>query len=185
MGTNDNLISVITQDHREVEAVFQELESGEGTPEHRRDLADHVIAELVRHSVAEEEYMYPAAREALEGGDELADHELEEHAEAEKLMKQLDGLDPTDPRFDELLGTLMAEIRHHIEEEESDLLPKLEAACSEEQLRDLGEKVVRAKAMAPTHPHPSAPDKPPANKLLAPGAALVDRMRDALTGRET
>jgi len=185
MGTNDNLISVITEDHREVEAVFQELESGEGTPEHRRDLADHVIAELVRHSVAEEEYMYPAAREALEGGDELADHELEEHAEAEKLMKQLDGLDPTDPRFDELLGTLMAEIRHHIEEEESDLLPKLEAACSEEQLRDLGEKVVRAKAMAPTHPHPSAPDKPPANKLLAPGAALVDRMRDALSGRET
>jgi len=185
MGTNDNLISVITQDHREVEAVFQELESGEGTPEHRRDLADHVIAELVRHSVAEEEYMYPAAREALEGGDELADHELEEHAEAEKLMKQLDGLDPTDPRFDELLGTLMAEIRHHIEEEETDLLPKLEAACSQEQLRDLGEKVVRAKAMAPTHPHPSAPDKPPANKLLAPGAALVDRMRDALTGRET
>ena len=185
MGTNDNLISVITQDHREVEAVFQELESGEGTPEHRRDLADHVIAELVRHSVAEEEYMYPAAREALEGGDELADHELEEHAEAEKLMKQLDGLDPTDPRFDELLGTLMSDIRHHIEEEESDLLPKLEAACSEEQLRDLGEKVVRAKAMAPTHPHPSAPDKPPANKLLAPGAALVDRMRDALSGRET
>jgi hemerythrin superfamily protein len=185
MATTDNLISVITQDHREVEAVFQELESGAGTPEHRRNLADHVIAELVRHSVAEEEYMYPAARDALEGGDELADHELEEHAEAEKLMKKLDGLDPTDPRFDELLGTLMSEIRHHIEEEESDLLPQLQAACSEEQLRDLGAKVVRAKAMAPTHPHPYAPDKPPANKLLAPGAALVDRMRDALTGRET
>jgi hemerythrin-like domain-containing protein len=166
MATTDNLISVITQDHREVEAVFQELESGAGTPEHRRDLADHVIAELVRHSVAEEQYMYPAAREALDGGDELVDHELEEHAEAEKLMKELDGLHPADPRFDELLGTLTSEIRHHIEDEESDLLPKLEA-------------------MAPTHPHPSAPDKPPANKILGPGAALVDRMRDALTGRET
>jgi hypothetical protein len=52
-----------------------------------------VIAELVRHSVAEEEYMYPAARKTLEGGDQLADHELEEHAKAEKLMKELDGLD--------------------------------------------------------------------------------------------
>jgi len=100
-------------------------------------------------------------------------------------MKELDGLDAPDPRFDELLSRLMSEIRHHIEEEESDLLPKLQAACSEEQLRELGEQVVRAKAMAPTHPHPSAPDKPPANKLLAPGAALVDRMRDALTGRQT
>jgi hypothetical protein len=40
-----------------------------------------------------------------------------------------------------------------------------------------------AKKMAPTRPHPAAPDTPPANKLLAPGAGLVDRLRDALTGR--
>jgi hemerythrin superfamily protein len=71
--TND-LISIIKQDHREVEEAFLELEKGEGTPEHRRDLTDHVIAELVRHSVAEEMYMYPAAREHLQNGDELADH---------------------------------------------------------------------------------------------------------------
>jgi hypothetical protein len=129
--------------------------------------------------------MYPAAREALPDGDKVADHELEEHAEAEKVMKQLDGLDPTDPRFDELVGTLMSDIRHHIAEEESDLLPKLQEACSTEQLRDLGEKVTRAKKMAPTRPHPSAPDTPPANKILGPGTALVDRMRDALSGRTT
>jgi hemerythrin superfamily protein len=185
MASSKDLIDVITHDHREVEAVFKELESGRGTPAHRRDLVDHVIAELVRHSVAEEQYMYPAAREVLPDGDELADHELEEHAEAEKVLKQLDGLDPTDPKFDEVLRTLMADIRHHIEEEESDLLPKLQAACSADQLRDLGEKVTRAKQMAPTRPHPSSPDEPPANKILAPGTALVDRMRDALSGRET
>ncbi|MQA02628.1 MAG: hypothetical protein GEV07_07875 [Streptosporangiales bacterium] len=34
---------------------------------------------------------------------------------------------------------------------------------------------------APTRPHPSAPDSPPANKLLAPPTGLVDRVRDALT----
>jgi hypothetical protein len=43
--------------------------------------------------------------------------------------------------------------------------------------------VRRAKKMAPTRPHPSAPDTPPANKLLAPGTGLVDRLRDALSGR--
>ncbi len=182
--TND-LISIIKQDHREVEEAFLELEKGEGTPEHRRDLTDHVIAELVRHSVAEEMYMYPAAREHLQNGDELADHELEEHAEAEKVMKQLDGLDPKEPKFDDLLSTLMEDIRHHIEEEEGDLLPKLQEACSADQLRDLGQKVLDAKAMAPTRPHPMAPDTPPANKILGPGAGLVDRMRDALSGRET
>jgi hemerythrin superfamily protein len=180
-----DLVSVIVSDHREVEGIFKELESKQGSPQHRRDLADHVIAELVRHSVAEEQYMYPAAREALADGDEVVDHELEEHAEAEKVMKELDGLDADDPDFDRLLTTLIEDIRHHIEDEETDLLPKLQEACTSEQLEDLGEKVLRAKAMAPTRPHPAAPDKPPANKLLGPGAALVDRMRDALSGRAT
>src|SRR3954467_8832763 len=41
-----------------------------------------------------------------------------------------------------------------------------------------------AKKTAPTRPHPSAPDKPPANKLLAPGGGLVDRVRHALSGRQ-
>jgi hemerythrin superfamily protein len=185
MTTTDrhDLISVIVTDHREVEQIFQELESRQGTPEHRRDLADHVITELVRHSVAEEQYMYPAARRYLENGDELADHELEEHAEAEQVMKQLEGVPADDPRFDQLLGDLMKDIRHHIKDEEEDLLPKLQQACSAEDLRDLGEKVVNAKKIAPTRPHPAAPDKPPANRILNPGAGLIDRLRDALSSR--
>jgi hypothetical protein len=47
----------------------------------------------------------------------------------------------------------------------------------------LGDQVRRAKKTAPTPPHPSAPDTPPTNKLLAPGAGMVDCLRDALTGR--
>jgi hypothetical protein len=80
---------------------------------------------------------------------------------------------------------LMEDIRHHIEDEEGDLLPKLRQACSEADLQELGEKFENAKKMAPTRPHPAAPDRPPANKILGPGAGLIDRMRDALTGRNT
>lgn len=182
-GKND-LVSVVVADHRAVESVFKELESHSGSPEHRRNLADHVIAELVRHSVAEEEHMYPAVRKSLENGGTIADHEIEEHSEAERLMKDLEGVDPTDARFDELLGKLMKAIRHHVQEEESDLLPKLQSVCSEQELRDLGEKVLKAKEKAPTRPHPSAPDTPPANRILAPGAGLIDKLRDALSGRK-
>ena len=175
-----DLISVITSDHRAVEAVFTQLESGHGTPEHRKDLTDHIITELVRHSVAEEQFMYPAARRYLDNGDELADHEIEEHAEAEQLMKQLEDLPATDARFDPLLRDLISAIRHHVQDEEKDLLPKLQRACTPEDLRDLGAKVERAKRFAPTRPHPGAPDRPPANLILDPGAGLIDRMRDAL-----
>jgi hemerythrin superfamily protein len=179
----DDLISVIITDHREVEEAFGELERRTGTPQHRRDLVEHVITELVRHSVAEEQFMYPEARKALPDGDELADHEIAEHAEAEQVMKDLEGVDATDPRFDDLLGKLISEVRNHIQEEESELLPRLAEACSADRLRELGRKVTAAKRVAPTRPHPSAPDRPPANLVLGPGVGLIDRMRDALTGR--
>lgn len=183
--TQADVIIVLTEDHRAAERVFQELESGSGDPQDRKDLADHVIAELVRHSVAEEHYLYPTVRKVLSDGDQVADHELSEHLEAERTMKELDGLDPTDPRFNELLGQLMTEVRHHIRDEEEDLFPRLQEACSESELTELGEQIVRAKESAPTRPHPMAPKKPPANKMLDPGAGLVDRMRDALSGRQT
>lgn len=183
--TERDVVDVLMTDHREVEAIFVELESRQGTPEHRRRLADVVIAELVRHSVAEEAYVYPAARKALPDGDQLAEHEIAEHADAERTMKELESLDPSEPRFDELLTKLTATIRHHVREEESDLFPRLRAACAREELVELAGKVEAAKKSAPTRPHPAAPDHPPANKLLAPGTGLVDRMRDALSGRPT
>ena len=83
------------------------------------------------------------------------------------------------------MSTLIKDIRHHVEDEESDLLPRLRDACDGPELTELGKKFERAKKAAPTRPHPSAPDKPPANKILAPGVGLIDRMRDVLTGRNT
>jgi hemerythrin superfamily protein len=180
-----DLIDVIIEDHRHVQRCFDQLESDDCSQEQRKDLVEHVIAELVRHSVAEEMHMYPAAREAIPDGDRIADHEIEEHAEAEKVMSDLMGKDPGDPEFDELLRNLISDVRHHIDDEEQDLLPKLRDNCTSEQLQELGAKVQDAKESAPTRPHPLSPDKPPANRLLDPGAGLIDRMRDALSDRTT
>lgn len=178
-----DIIEDVITDHREFEEVFTGIEKGGGG--NKRDLVEHVIGELVRHSVAEEQYLYPVARRVLSDGDKIVDHELEEHAEAERLMKSLEGTDAEDPKFDDLTRKLIDAIRHHVEDEETDLLPKLREACDSAELRELGEKFEKAKKMAPTRPHPAAPDRPPANKILGPGVGLIDRMRDALTGRNT
>ena len=180
-----DLIDILIEDHQEVEQLFMELEKGSGDAGQRRRLANVVIAELVRHSVAEEQYLYPTVRRAMPDGDRLADHEIAEHAEAERLMKDLEDLDAAGPDFARVLSQLMSTIRHHVLEEETDLFPRLRSSCTEEDLRELGRKVERAKKLAPTRPHPNAPDEPPWNKILAPGAGLVDRVRDALTGRAT
>jgi hypothetical protein len=167
-----DVIEVLTHDHREVEELFTKLEgAAPDDGETRRELADEVTIELVRHSVAEEMYLYPAARKYLPDGDEIADKEIAEHAAVEKTLKAMEKTDAGGPEFSNLLAELMGDVRLHIREEEEDPFPAL------------GDKVQAAKQKAPTRPHPSAPDRPPLNKLLAPGAGFVDRVRDHLSGR--
>ncbi|MEV5433648.1 hemerythrin domain-containing protein [Streptomyces sp. NPDC052701] len=183
MGHGGNVIDELVTDHREVEELFGKIEALPPGHQDRKAYADQVTMELVRHSVAEEQYLYPAVREHIPDGDALADRELEDHAKAEQIMKDLEGCDAGDADFDRLVGMLMAEIRSHIADEEGNLFPGLRAACPPEALDQLGDKVRQAKKTAPTRPHPAAPDKPPMNKLLAPGAGMVDRLRDAMSGR--
>ncbi|MBH0122253.1 hemerythrin domain-containing protein [Rhodococcus sp. CX] len=92
-----DVIEVLTHDHREVERMFAELEAlhGIGTDEarqRRKDLTDQVTIELVRHSVAEEADVYPAVKKKVSESE--AEHAKEEHAEAERTMKRLEGLKP-------------------------------------------------------------------------------------------
>jgi hemerythrin superfamily protein len=183
MGHGGNVIDELVTDHREVEELFGKIEALPAGHKDRKMYADQVTMELVRHSVAEEAYLYPAVREHVAGGDALADKELEDHAKAEQIMKDLESCEADDPQFDRLVGMLMTEIREHLADEEGNLFPRLRSACPPDALDDLGDKVRMAKKTAPTRPHPSAPDKPPANKMLAPGVGMVDRMRDALSGR--
>ncbi|MBT2405237.1 MULTISPECIES: hemerythrin domain-containing protein [unclassified Streptomyces] len=183
MGHGGDVIAELTTDHQEVEDFFKNIQALPVGDPRRKHYADKATIELVRHSVAEEAYLYPAVREHLPEGDALADKELEDHAAAEQIMKDLEGCDADDPRFNELINKLMTDIRAHVTDEETNLFPRLRAMCSAETLAELGDKVRTAKKTAPTRPHPSAPDKPPANKLLAPGIGLVDRLRDMMSGR--
>jgi hemerythrin superfamily protein len=183
MGHGGNVIDELVTDHREVEEFFGRIEALPSGDKDRKVYADQATIELVRHSVAEEIYLYPAVRAHVAGGDAIVDREIDDHSRAERLMKDLEGCDAGDPDFDRLIGMLMTEVRSHLTDEEQNLFPRLRAACSPETLDELGDKVRQAKKVAPTRPHPSAPDTPPANKLLAPGTGLVDRLRDALSGR--
>ncbi|MGW3147060.1 MULTISPECIES: hemerythrin domain-containing protein [Streptomyces] len=183
MGHGGNVIDELMTDHREVAELFGRIEALPSGDKNRKLFVDQVTMELVRHSVAEEEYLYPAVRKHVPNGDAIADREIEDHSKAEQVMKDLEGLDADAPDFDRLVTTLMSEVRMHIADEEQNLFPSLRTVCPADALDDLGDKVRTAKKTAPTRPHPYAPDKPPANKLLAPGVGMIDRMRDALTGR--
>lgn len=180
-----DMVSVLVKDHDEMKQYFRELEAATDGKE-RRDVADKLTAEVARHSVAEEMYLYPAARKILANGDELIDEELEEHAQVEELLKRWESMDGDDPQFMSTYREIRDGLLHHIDEEEQPkLFPEMQAALSREEQEDLGAKITRAKKLAPTRPHPSAPDTPPGNKILGPPTGIVDRMRDLMSGRST
>ncbi len=178
----ENLIAVLLADHREVERTLQELESSDSSEQQRRAL-ELLIVEVVRHSVAEEQYVYPAAREKLPDGDDVADRKIGARSEDEELMNRLAGMASEDVQFHELFRQLAANLRQHIDEDETSFLPRLRQACSAQELQDLGKKVEVAKGSAPTHPHPSAPDSSPFNLVSDPAIGMVDRLRDWFSGR--
>jgi hypothetical protein len=146
-----DVIEVLEHDHREVEEMFAELESlrGASTDEaraRRKELADDVTIELVRHSVAEEVLVYPVVDDKV--SKEEADHAREEHAEAEETLQKLEKLDADDPRFDDELATLMKEIRHHIEDEEDEMFAHMREVIDADELRKLGARVEAFKKVA-------------------------------------
>lgn len=181
-GQND-LITALTMDHRAVEGVFDELQQRDGGPQRRRDLADHMTAELMRHTVAAEQFLYPATRRSVPDGDRIVDRMIHENGRVEQLLDELSGVKANSARFDELVDSVVEQTRHHVEDEENNLFPGLRSALSANELSDLGEKIERTKQIAPTRPHPSTSKQPPANLVVASGAGLVDKIRDGLTGR--
>jgi hemerythrin superfamily protein len=179
-----DVVDELTADHREATALLDRI-LATSDPQTRRDLADTVITELVRHSVAEEMYVYPVMRDHVSGGDEEVEHDVEEHKELERTMKELEGCDAGDPQFEQLVRQLRGQLHHHATDEETDQFPKLRANVSREKLVEMREQVEKAKQLAPTRPHPNAPNSEVFHKLVGPGVGLMDRVRDRLTGRST
>ncbi|MBB1042085.1 hemerythrin domain-containing protein, partial [Dietzia sp. Cai40] len=105
------------------------------------------------------------------------------HQEIEEVMKELEGLDSESAEFIATVKRFKELLDHHADDEESDQFPKLRAAVSAEDLVDLGRKVEAAKVIAPTRPHPGSPHSELFHMTLGPGVGMVDRLRDALSGR--
>ncbi len=183
-GSARDVVEILSADHREMVELLGQIEQT-ADPGRRRELADTVIAEVMRHAVAEEMYVYPAIEEHVPGGKEQVEHDKQEHDQIVKVMKQMEDVDASDPAFMGLVLQMEAMLRHHATDEESEQFPQLRAHIPGEKLVKLGEQVQTAKKLAPTRPHPSAPHSELFHKTIGPGVGMIDRLRDKLTGRHT
>lgn len=179
-------ITLLTQDHREVDALFKRFEQlGEEDEGEKRHLVDLMIEELSKHAAIEEQLLYPALRERAKNHDqdELALEALEEHHVVKWILNELLDMAPDEERFDAKVYVLTENVRHHVKEEQEEVFPLIRRFYTRQELEDMGSILEEAKKLAPTRPHPRAPDSPPGNLLAGPLAGLMDKGRDMFMSR--
>jgi hypothetical protein len=159
------VIDVLSEQHRDLLALCDRLGSDPR-------VADVLVAELSRHLSAEEQYLYPAIKSAVPGGEDLVERELAEDHQLLLMMKNPD-------------KDLIPAVRRHVAADTEELFPVLAEMVPIDDLIRLGNRVETTEEAAPTRPHPGTPATPPWNKIVDPAVAVVDKLRDAVTGRTT
>jgi hemerythrin superfamily protein len=176
-------ITLLRNDHKTVEALFKRFEkAGDAAYVEKRAIVDRIIEELSVHAAIEEQVFYPTARTAVPDTEDIALESLEEHHIVKWVLSELEGLDPKAERFDAKVTVLIENVRHHVEEEQTEFFPKVRSALGRKALADLGDALAVAKKTAPAHPHPRSPDSPPANRIAGTIAGVVDRVNDNVSG---
>lgn len=176
-------ITLLKDDHRSLERLFKRFEqAGDRAFVEKRALVDRIIEELSRHAAIEEQLFYPVARATVPDTDDITLESLEEHHIVKWVLSELERMDPTDERFDAKVTVLIENVRHHVEEEETEFFPKVRDELGRNALGDLGDTMAKFKEVAPTHPHPTSPDTPPGNLVTGAAAGVVDHVTDTISG---
>jgi hemerythrin superfamily protein len=144
---SDDATEVLKQDHKKVKELFKDLAELDGSSPMAAKIAlvQAICTELTIHAAIEEELFYPAARKAT-GDDDLVNEAQIEHATLKYMINQLLPLQENDAYLKAKVTVLREYTRHHINEEENEMFPKIKQAKLD--LSALGQQLIdRKKAL--------------------------------------
>jgi hemerythrin-like domain-containing protein len=167
----EDVFEVLAEDHEEIRQVLSELEKGPtaatGATEDqlmlRKIMTEELIIEEAKHSEVERVYLWPAVREHVAGGGQLADRAICQQLEVGELLAELDKLDASDPEFENLLSQFTQAGMAHFDFEEGQVWPRLRAALTQKAAGELSRTIAQAKKVTPFMPGPRASASPGGN----------------------
>lgn len=177
-----NIISVLTTDHRNVDALFTEFEHTDaGDLENLGRLRDLILRQLALHAEIEEQTLYPALRD--EATDDVLEA-LEEHHAVKSVLAELERMPPSAERFRAKMTVVIESVRHHVEEEEGEggLFDVARRTLKPVAMEEMADRAEQLRDAGPTRAHPHSPDQPPLNVLVGVPMAVLDRI--VTTARE-
>lgn len=112
---------MLEADHRQVEELFTQIKEAKGAD--RAKLVDQLATALLAHMELEERVVYPKI--AMVIGTESVQEAENEHRLARDALKDVIAMSPDEPGIGAAIDALEAGIAHHVEDEESEVFPKL------------------------------------------------------------
>jgi hypothetical protein len=139
-ATSDDAIVIIKHDHDKVKHLFEQFENTEDLRRKKKIVAE-AIMELKIHAEIEEKIFYPSVRKGVE--EDLMNEADEEHHVAKLLIAELEQMEASDDHWEAKFTVLSENIRHHIKEEEGDMLPQ--ARKMDLDFKVIGQKIMKMK----------------------------------------
>lgn len=136
-------MQMLRDDHKRVKDLFKQFEDADDSRT-KGSIVDRALSELEMHAELEEEIFYPAVRKEADPDDGQMDEAEEEHHVVKLLIAELRKMKPSADRYDAKFTVLAENVKHHIDEEESEMLPKA-AELGMERMNQLGAAMERRK----------------------------------------
>ncbi len=174
-----NVTRILVAQHRAIEALFEAV-ARETRPHQRARAASRLIEELIAHMAGEEAVFYPAARTALGSLAGIAplgpftvfpgadgDGNVDDHFMLRAQLRRVLGTNVREPSFQPRFEALQLLFAHHVQAEENELFPRVEAILAAAKLESLGTEVIGS--------------RPPVWVVTTEGHALIRSKRGGST----
>jgi hemerythrin superfamily protein len=129
-------IELLKSQHREVEDLFSKIEKSRDAGK-KDQLFTKLADSLAIHATIEEHHFYPAVKQKRT--EDILLEALEEHLGIKRVISDLLDTEIDDETFDAKITVLKEQVEHHVEEEETDLFPKVRKLFDAEQLEAIGQ----------------------------------------------
>jgi hemerythrin superfamily protein len=125
---------MLKREHRAVEELFKKFEASKSAGP-RGKIVEQIADALAVHATIEEKHFYPAVK--AKQTEDLLHEAVEEHLEIKRVIADLLELDASDATFEAKVAVLKEDVEHHVEEEETELFPKVEKVFGDEELETI------------------------------------------------
>jgi hemerythrin superfamily protein len=142
LDPEQDAIDLLKQDHRKVEALFEEFKAA-GDKRTQKSIARQICAELEVHAKIEEKLFYPTAKREADEAEDAVNEGIVEHEGIKRLVKQLSSMNASEELFESRMTVLEEYVKHHVKEEETSMFPKI--VESDMDLRAMGAKLMAEK----------------------------------------